>query len=38
MGSNDCPDCGTPMEMSGADCYTCPKCGKVVDMYEDESL
>lgn len=38
MTSVDCPKCRTPMELCDVDCYKCPKCGKVVDMFEEESL
>ena len=34
--STDCPECGTPMELCDIDCYKCPKCGKEIDMLEDE--
>ena len=37
-GSNDCPECGTPMLMADVDLYKCPKCGKEIDMFEEESL
>jgi Zn finger protein HypA/HybF involved in hydrogenase expression len=36
MGSIDCPECGTEMELKDIDFYCCPHCGKEVDMIEDE--
>ena len=36
--SLDCSDCEVPMELCEVDCYRCPKCGKVIDMCEEEDL
>ncbi len=34
--SIDCPNCGTITRPIDIDLYKCPKCGKEVDMIEDE--